>query len=209
MSDADAALRAIPLPEAGACEAGTDTARCEALEKAPDEAVDKAQIEVIYRQYAARVYNFMRYRAAGEQDAQDLTQAVFERVLAKFHRFDPAKGAFPVWLFALARNVLYDYSRARKKLPTDGGEALEALTDPALPPEERLLAAEQNQRLRAALASLANRPRTLLALKYGAGLRNTEIARVMGLSERNTAVILHRSLAKLRTALEKEDKDNA
>lgn len=208
MSDAEAALQAIPMPEEQAGEAGVETAPDKAPRKAAEEAVDKAQIEVIYRQYAARVYNFMRYRAAGEQDAQDLTQAVFERVLVKFHRFDPAKGAFPVWLFTLARNILYDYSRGRKKQPTDGGEALLALADPALPPEERLLAAEQNQRLRAALAALADKPRTLLALKYGAGLRNTEIAHVMGLSERNTAVVLHRSLAKLRAMLEKEDKDN-
>jgi len=40
----------------------------------------------------------------------------------------------------------------------------------------------------------------LLALKFGGGLSNTEIAGVLGLSESNAGTLLHRVVEKLRKA---------
>ena len=52
--------------------------------------------------------------------------------------------------------------------------------------------------LRAALASLAPRERELVALKFFAGLTNSEIAEVIGISETNAGTRLHRVIEKLR-----------
>ena len=54
------------------------------------------------------------------------------------------------------------------------------------------------------MAMLSARERHLIALKYAAGLRNREIAGLFGKSERHTAVLLCRTLKKLRKILEKE-----
>jgi RNA polymerase sigma-70 factor (ECF subfamily) len=54
--------------------------------------------------------------------------------------------------------------------------------------------------IRAALAGLPAREREIVALKFHAGLRNTEIARVLGVSETAAGTLLHRTMKKLRKA---------
>jgi len=48
------------------------------------------------------------------------------------------------------------------------------------------------------VTTLPARERELLALKYGAGSNNREIAVVTGLSESNVGTILHRTVQALR-----------
>ena len=54
--------------------------------------------------------------------------------------------------------------------------------------------------LRAALGELNGRERELVALKFFAGLDNSEIAGVLGISESNAGTKLHRTIEKLRRA---------
>ncbi|MFD2875532.1 sigma-70 family RNA polymerase sigma factor [Paenibacillus rhizoplanae] len=48
-----------------------------------------------------------------------------------------------------------------------------------------------------ALDTLSPKERNLIALKFGADLKNTEIARITGISESNVGVILYRSMRKI------------
>jgi RNA polymerase sigma-70 factor (ECF subfamily) len=59
-------------------------------------------------------------------------------------------------------------------------------------------------RLTALLATLPDRDRELLSLKYGAGLTNRAIARITGLSESNVGTIVHRAVQALRAAWPQE-----
>jgi RNA polymerase sigma-70 factor, ECF subfamily len=54
-------------------------------------------------------------------------------------------------------------------------------------------------RLAALTASLPDRERDLIALRYGAGLSNRAIAPLVGLSESNVGTILHRTVQALRS----------
>jgi RNA polymerase sigma-70 factor (ECF subfamily) len=54
--------------------------------------------------------------------------------------------------------------------------------------------------IRTAMEQLSARERELVALKFFAGLQNTEIARVIGTSESNAGTRIHRVLEKLRRA---------
>jgi RNA polymerase sigma-70 factor (ECF subfamily) len=54
--------------------------------------------------------------------------------------------------------------------------------------------------VRAALAELPAREREVVALKFHAGLRNTEIAGVLGVSESAAGTLLYRAMQKLREA---------
>ncbi len=55
-----------------------------------------------------------------------------------------------------------------------------------------------------ALEELAPRERELVALKFFAGLSNGEIGRVVGMSESNVGTRLHRTMDKLREALDED-----
>jgi len=70
--------------------------------------------------------------------------------------------------------------------------------------EDLITAAEEKARLRALLAQLPEREQELVALKYGAGLTNRQIAAMTGLSESNVGTILHRTIRKLRLQWEEK-----
>ena len=64
---------------------------------------------------------------------------------------------------------------------------------------------EERQRLVGLLRTLPEREAELIALKYGAGLTNREIARTTGLSESNVGTVLYRTIHWLKQKLEADD----
>ena len=160
------------------------------------------EIDPLYRAYSLRVYRYFRCHLPDAQDAEDLTQAVFERAQRNAAQYDPLKGAPEPWLFRIARNALRDHLRRaaiRRFLPLPEAEAL---ADSAPSPETQVLMSEQFVALRDALEMLRPRERQVVALRYFGELRNVDIAKVLGLSEKNVGVILSRTLRKLRQILE-------
>ena len=69
-------------------------------------------------------------------------------------------------------------------------------------PEELAERSSDAARLSRLLQELPDREREVVALKYGAGLTNRAIARLMGLSETNVGTILHRTVRELRAGWE-------
>ena len=70
----------------------------------------------------------------------------------------------------------------------------------AVAPDQGAEVAVRRAALKAAIALLAPRERELVALKFFAGLTNSEIAAVIGTSETNAGTRLHRVIEKLRRA---------
>jgi len=147
------------------------------------------------------VYKYFRYRGLGVDEANDLSSAVFERALVKFRSYDPARAALNTWVMAIARNMLKSHWRARvsrRAMPLETAEQQPGV-DP--PPEEVVIGRERREELIRALASLGERERDVIALKFAALITNREISRLTGLTESNVGVILFRSLRKLRAFL--------
>ncbi|HET9233619.1 MAG TPA: sigma-70 family RNA polymerase sigma factor, partial [Candidatus Eisenbacteria bacterium] len=111
------------------------------------------------------------------------------------------RGELTVWLFGIARNVITDHIRARRRwrwLPVDW---LHQLESPDPNPERTVVAEEEHRHLAAALAHLPDRDRDVLGLKFASGLTNREIARITKLTESNVGVIVYRAVARLREQL--------
>jgi len=157
----------------------------------PAEAVDW---DAAYREEMPRVFNYFRYRGFERATAEDLTSATFEKAWRARGRYRRDRAAVSTWLLAIARNVAIDhFRRSRPEVPIED----EALRDDETPETAALRAAE-SRRLQALLAGLAERERELLALKYGAGATNRDIATITGLGESNVGTILHRTISSLR-----------
>ena len=156
-----------------------------------------ADWDAVYAEQMPRVYNFFRYRVGDDHAAEDLTSITFEKAWSARHRYQRDQAGFATWLFAIARNVAIDhYRRTRPFAPLEDAESLAGSADPAGEAERR----SDCERLLRLLARLPQRERELLSLKYGAGLTNRAIARLMGLGESNVGTILHRSIAGLRAS---------
>ena len=153
-----------------------------------------------YQEHLLDVYGFVAYRVRSRADAEDLTQATFERALSAWRQYDASRGSLRTWLLAIARNVVADHHRrgpGRAEEPTD---ALTVGRDALVDAEEPSWGLDPQ--LAAGLDQLAPRDREIVALRFGADLAGPEIAALTGLTLATVQQILSRSLRRLRAALE-------
>src|SRR6185312_14415620 len=119
--------------------------------------------EAVYAEQLPRIYNYFRYRLGSEHAAEDLTSRTFEKAWQARHRFRRDLAGFTTWLLRIARNVATDHFRtARNHAPLE--EAADVPTDRT--PEDEAMLRSNFVRLSALVASLPERERELLALKY-------------------------------------------
>ncbi len=172
-------------------------------------ALEAHQFLRLYDEYFARVYNYARYRCSDAATADDLTALTFERAFSRLGDYNPERGPFGAWLFAIARNVVNNHLRAEMRRNWVPLEFCGEQTDQADSPEERLIQRETQDELLAALALLSGRERDLLSLKFAAGLSNRRIAEITGLSESNVGVVLYRAIRRLRVTVEQFPEEEA
>jgi RNA polymerase sigma factor (sigma-70 family) len=153
-----------------------------------------------YDEQVDDVYGFFAYRVRCRADAEDLTQRTFERALGAWGRFDPQRAPVGVWLLTIARNLLVDHYRAD---PSSRHRPLDEVEEGELGSEVAAPDLGIDPELAAALATLSQRDREIVALRFGGDLTGPEIAELTGLSVANVQQILSRSLRRLRAALEK------
>jgi len=155
----------------------------------------------IYDEYFDRIYAYICCRAGYGTTAEDIAALVFQKALAKFAQYDPARGNISQWLFGIARNETnchLRFSALRRFLPLDIlQESLAAKDATAF---ETLSARQDTAVLTSALEMLTARERDLITLKFYSEMTNREIADVSGLSESNIGTILYRAMGKLRQA---------
>ena len=154
----------------------------------------------LFRQYYARIYNYVRYRVDALEDAEDLVGVVFEKAYAHRAQFDAGKGSFSTWLFRIAHNELANYYRSRQRRA--GWEAWNELpadlvTAEALP-ETKLIRQEQIGQLLRGLVQLSERDREVISLKFAGRLSNQEIGQIMDLKEKTVSVVLLRAMRRLQ-----------
>lgn len=81
--------------------------------------------EQIVREYSRAVYK-LAYRFTGRHEsAEDLTQEVFIRIYRSLEQYDPELGDLSNWLMRLARNLIIDDYRKRRRQPTDTSDDLD------------------------------------------------------------------------------------
>ena len=156
---------------------------------------DDTDWDRVYADQLPRVYNFFRFRIRHQADVEDLTARTFEKAWRARHSYRSDVAGFSTWLFRIARNVAIDHVRASKEfLPIEAAEQVELDGTP----EVSVSLGSDLTRLAALTATLPERERELLALKYGAAMTNRAIARLTELSESNVGTILSRTVERLR-----------
>jgi RNA polymerase sigma factor (sigma-70 family) len=164
--------------------------------------VDESRLafEALYRESRDDVYAYVAGLLRDRSAAEEVTSQAFERAWRKRRQLDRGRGTPRTWLFGIARNAALDELRRRSR-HAHAPEA-EAADAPASNPAD---AAVDRAVLRQALDALTGRERELVALKFFAGLSNTEIAAVIRTSETNAGTRLHRVIEKLRRSIDEAD----
>ena len=112
---------------------------------------DPAQFDALYRKYLAQVYAYALYELADHHAAEDATERTFLRALAALPRFrelarpedGPEASTFRVWLFRIARNVVANERRSRRRKPA---ASLDAVLGAGLTIADGALGAAQDAR---------------------------------------------------------------
>lgn len=152
---------------------------------------------MLYRSSRDDIFAYVATLLNDRAAAEDITALAFERAYRRRMTFDRRRGEERAWLFGIARNAALDELRQRKRLAalTVDPEDVSETED-----DEGAEVALRRTAVRAAMAELAPRDREIIALKFHAGLRNTELAKVLGVSETAAGTLLYRAMEKLRKA---------
>lgn len=152
--------------------------------------------EELYTAYRGRVLSYLQGKLEHREDAEDLCEAVFEKVCRALPEFDGKHASAMTWIFTITRNTLTDYYRTRRQF----APLPEELADPA-EPDARLIAEETLETLAAALAALPEPLRDVIVLRYYDGYAMTEIARMTGISYGMVKVRHKKALEQLRRSM--------
>lgn len=165
--------------------------------------------ELIVR-YQHRLLRYLLYLTGNREQAEDLFQEVWMRVLVRGSQFN-GRARFETWLFTIARNLLIDQRRKRTMSSLDelfegaGDEdrpmAFE-ITDTDPSPFEHFSNMEDRERIAAALLELDTLHREVLVLRFHEELSLEEIAKVTRAPLSTVKSRLYRGLAMIKPKLQ-------
>ena len=186
---------------------------------------EQAFASLIDRHHSALLRLAMSYVATKEQ-AEDVVQETWMGVLSGIDRFE-GRSSLKTWIFRILVNRAKTKGvRERRSVPFSSlegdGDEKEPSVDPArfqegtrwagywaVPPEswagipeERLLSAETQAVVDDAIALLPEMQRAVITLRDVKGFTSQEACEVLGLTEANQRVLLHRARSKVRARLE-------
>jgi RNA polymerase sigma-70 factor (ECF subfamily) len=158
-----------------------------------------ADLEQIFREHHAMVFR-AAYRIAGNaDDAEDVLQTVFLRLLKRDFGADPVDN-IASFLHRSAVNAALDLMRRRqnvRNVPLDEMEPV--LAEPACRRPDRAQSSNEiREWLRGALARLNPRIAAMFALRFFEGKDNPEIARILNTTPGTVAVTLSRTRDRLQ-----------
>ena len=140
---------------------------------------DKAAFAELFRHFAPRVKGFLMKSGTEAALAEDCAQDVLSTLWQKAHLFDPERASVATWVFTIARNRRIDIAR-RDRRPEP--EALDWGGDGQEPDQAEVYeAAQETARLTAALATLPEAQRALVARAFYGELSHSELAAETGL----------------------------
>ncbi|MBZ5711023.1 RNA polymerase sigma factor [Nannocystis pusilla] len=152
----------------------------------------------LYVRYERRLYGYIRRMLGESAAADDLFQDIFLKVL-RDRSYDPARGRFAPWLFAVARNACLAAQRSERSQASLRERAEAQLRPREAPgPDARLGDAV---RVQAAMAALPEPQRQLILLKQLGELSYREIAGLMGVAEGTIKSRLHAATQAFRRLL--------
>lgn len=142
----------------------------------------------IFEAYHPEVYRYVQRLTGQPEEAADITQETFRRLLEQDERPDDVKG----WLVTVALNQVRDRERTRsRRRELAAGEDLEP--DGPERPDRAYARGERISEARRALDELSERDRKMLLLREE-GFKYREIAEMMGVKTSSVGTMLARAL---------------
>lgn len=160
---------------------------------------NKAEFGQIYEKYYDRIYKYAYTILLNREDAEDVVAETFITAFAAYGSYDPDKGSFATWITAIAHNkavnLLKSAAYRKRAVMPDYYD----MPDTSQRPD---LTAETNEAVLYLYSRLSAGEREFLNFRYAMGMKDAEIADLLGLSAKTVNKRYQRLLAKCREILE-------
>jgi len=176
---------------------------------------DSAAMERLLRKYQNRIYNVILKICANTDDAAELTQETFVKIIENIDKFE-SKSSFYTWAFRIAVNLTLNYCQRNAKLKlkslddedyehsTNATQALkEFLSDDSSP--DPAMVAQNKELCEIAIQSLMkldDAQRTVIVLRDIEGMNYAQIANVLQINLGTVRSRLSRARNRLRQIVE-------
>ena len=159
---------------------------------------DRQAIEGLLFKYEKPVYNAAYRMLNSSEDARDVTQTVFLKVIENMNSYNP-KYRFFSWIYRIALNESINCLKKQNRL-----EALdrEPVSDGS-GPEEQTGSEQMSQGMQKALMTIKAEYRTVIVLKHFVDCSYVEISQILDLPEKKVKSRLYSGRQLLREALTK------
>ena len=152
----------------------------------------------LYDRFQPEILRYLVHRVRDRETAEDLAQQVFLKAWQAIPRYEQRGLPFKAWLYRMAHNQMVDHFRTHR--PTSDLEGVDVPQDAEA--EQRVLEAERNERLGAALERLSEDHRRVLVLRFLMEKPAREIGEIMGRKEVTVRGLQLRALRALRKEIE-------
>jgi RNA polymerase sigma-70 factor (ECF subfamily) len=191
---------------------------------------DESAFTTLVQRHHKGLLRVCRLYVKDRDTAEEIAQDTWVAVLTGIDRFE-GRSTFKTWLFhILANKARTRWTRDQRSVPmsTLGGDDPESPGGPAVDPdrfrppdhrwaghwavpprnwaylpEEKLLAGETIDVVRAAIDELPPRQKQVIVLRDVEGWPPEEVCQALGLSDGNQRILLHRARSSVRAALER------
>ena len=160
---------------------------------------DTAAFSRLYRRHYEAVFRYCVHRLFERQTAEDVTSAVFLKIVENFNSFKGNERQFRNWLYTIATNAVNNHLRKtarRSKLLKLAGEQINRANNDA--GETTAESAKKSAVLKEAILQLKPRYQTIITLRFFENLKLTEIAEVLESRAGTVRSQLSRALKQLR-----------
>jgi RNA polymerase sigma-70 factor, ECF subfamily len=166
--------------------------------------------ENLYQKYHQELFRFLFYMVKNKEQAEDLVQEVYIRVLKAYDRFE-GNSSEKTWLFSIARNVAIDYFRKQKgwknwvlgKLDFSEVQVKDHMPLPEEISEQR----EEIHLVYRCLDECTIDQKMVILLRYIHELSISETAEALSWTESKVKTTQHRAIKALKKHMEEREKE--
>jgi RNA polymerase sigma-70 factor (ECF subfamily) len=151
--------------------------------------------EELVERYNVRLYQFLRSRTAGVQDAEDLVQDTFVKAYRNIHRYRTS-WRFSTWLFTIGSRLATSHHRSLLRR-----QAVAKIEAKNINPADTTVQQETFDGLWAIARDLSKDQYQALWLKYAEDMSIKEIAKVLKKTQVGVKVLLYRARTNLARRL--------
>jgi RNA polymerase sigma-70 factor, ECF subfamily len=154
---------------------------------------DPDGLTYLYSRYSGPVYSYVCSIVRDRDDAADVTQQVFLKLMTALPQYDVQRARFAAWILRVARNAAIDWLRGSRNAVSVSETIEIAHEDPSTRNDREVL--------RDALAELTDGQRKVLFLREHVGLPANEVALRLGKREAAVHTMHHRARVAARRRL--------